>query len=252
MDRAGSPGEGKTTMNRTVKTAVVGLALAALLSGCASSTDDAGSPQPEPSGVATDVAASPKTSSSPSPAASPSTGPTPSAFSTTRPASIPTDCTDLVDAATYAATMGDAPLNDPAYFGQPMGQVTPTAPAADSDPREVVSAGDVLRCGWADVRADITGLFADVSTVDAATASSYPAWLAEKRESTSPFWLDGVVYDCSEAYGGTMCQYATTDPMYGVDMADTVLVRDGVVVTVTQRNVPTDDLMGSIVTRLWG
>lgn len=235
-------------MKRSVNTALVGLALAGLLAGCAPATGGAGASTSGPTAPATDVAASPEATATPSetPTATPSQTPT------TRPVSIPTDCTDLVDAATYAATMGDAPLNDPAYFGQPMGQVAPTAPDADADLRDVVASAQVLRCGWADVRADVTGLFADVSTVDAATAAAYPAWLAEGREPTSVFWLDGVVYDCSEAYGGSLCQYVTTHPMYGVDMADTVLVRDDVVVTVSQRNFPTDDLMGSIVTRLWG
>lgn len=236
-----SPTEGQTIMKRSTSTAVSGLALVALLTGCTPSVDDADEPTSSPT---TDVAASPEAPSTPR--ATPS--PTPVA----RPASIPTDCTDLVDAATYAQTMGNAPLNDPAYFERQMGQVTPTAPPIGADLRQVVSAGDVLRCGWADIQADITGLFAQISTVDAATAAAYPGWLAEKREPTSPSWLDGVAYDCSEAHGGSLCQYVTTHPMYGVEMADTVLVRDGVVVTVTQRNVPTDDLMGSIVTRLWG
>lgn len=225
-------------------------AVAALLVGCTSTTGPADATKdPASRPTATDTA-----TTTPDPAAPSTATPTPTPTSTpeARPVSIPTDCTDIVDAATYAATMRDAPLNDPAYFGGPMGAVTPTAPPADADLRDVVAAGDRLRCGWADARADITGLFANVGTVDAATAAAYPAWLAEKREPTSVFWLDGVVYDCSEAYGGTLCQYVTTDPMYGVDMADTVLVRDDVVVTVTQRNVPTDDLMGSIVTRLSG
>ena len=225
-------------MKHPVTAGVVGLALAALLVGCTPSAGD-GRPGAAPTTpVATEVAASPE--------------PTPIRTPTTRPASIPTDCTDLVAPEVYAATMRDTPLNDPAFFGQPMGQVTPAAPAEDADPRGVVAAADQLRCGWRDIRADTTGLFVDVGTVDPATAEAYVAWLAEPREATTPSWLDGVAYACAPAHGGTQCQYATTHPMYGTEMADTVLVRDGVVVTVTQSNYPTDDLMGAVVTRLWG
>jgi hypothetical protein len=222
-----------------VLTAATGIAL---LAGC--STPDgsagAGGSPTTPSPVVSDVAQTPT--------------PTPTATAEPTPASIPTDCTDVLDQATYEATMGDAPLNDPRHFTEPMGQVAPSAPPADADLRGVVDAADVLRCGWRDPMADITGLFVDISVVDETTASTYPAWLAEGREPTTEYFLDGVAYDCSDsdAYEGTLCQYTATHEMYGVDMTDTVLVRDDVVVTVGQSNVPTDDLMGSIVSRIWG
>jgi hypothetical protein len=234
-------------MNRVltgVATAALGVAL---LAGCGSTSTGATGPSTSP---ATTPSASPSPtaveSASPAPAPAPTTAPA------AAPASIPTDCTDIVDAATYEATMGDAPLNDPRHFTEPMGQVAPSAPPAEADLGQVVAADRVLRCGWRDPMADITGLFVDVAVVDEATASTYPAWLAEAREPTTPSWLDGVAYTCSEDYEGTLCQYTTTHEMYGVDMTDTVLVRDDVVVTVGQSNVPTDDLMGSIVSRIWG
>ncbi|MBD8703025.1 hypothetical protein SOM11_01835 [Frigoribacterium sp. CFBP9039] len=236
-------------MKRILTGLAVATAGAALLAGCTSSPVD---PDPSmdattsssPSPVATEVATAPT--------ATPPASPAPTDAVEPASASIPTDCTDVVDAETYAATMGDAPLNDPVQYQGPMGQVTPTTPAADADLREKVDAAGVLRCGWRDPRADITGLRVTVSVVDAATAEAYPAWLAEFREPSTVFWLDGVAYDCSDGYGGSFCQYTTEDEMYGVEMSDTVLVRDGVVVTVVQANVPTDDLMGSIVTRIWG
>ena len=47
-------------------------------------------------------------------------------------------------------------------------------------------------------------------------------------------------------------QLVTPDPQYPVDRTQTYFVRDDIVVTVDQTNVPTDDLIGSIATRLWG
>ncbi|KQO84182.1 hypothetical protein ASF17_01145 [Frigoribacterium sp. Leaf263] len=233
-----------------MKRVLTGVATAALgvvlLAGCGAMPGATGSSAPS---------TSPAASTSPTAvgSASPTPVPMPTATDVAVPPSIPTDCTDVVDRAAYEATMGDAPLNDPQQYGErPMGRVTPTAPPADADLRAVVDAAGVLRCGWRDPRADITGLGVDVALVDEATAEAYPGWLAGRREPVTESYLDGVAYDCSEAYEGTLCQYTTTHEMYGVEMADTVLVRDDVVITVSQANKPTDDLMGSIVSRIWG
>ena len=92
---------------------------------------------------------------------------------------------------------------------------------------------------------------AGVLDVDDAAAASYLDWLADPTVDTERRGAD-VVYDCSERLGGTVCQYTTKDQQYDTDFAETVLVRDGVVVTVRQSNYPTDDLLGAIVDRIWG
>ena len=67
--------------------------------------------------------------------------------------------------------------------------------------------------------------------------------------------LDGLAsqgYTCTSVHEGRSCQLVTPDPLYPVDRAQTYWLRDDVVVTVDQTNVPTDDLIGSIATRLFG
>jgi len=227
----------------TVTTLGAVAALALSLAGCASGPGSAGGASSEtPRPAATDTAASPSASPSTT-APAPSPGPA--------VASIPTDCTDIVDAATYASTMGDTPLNDPDFFTGQTGQLQPSPAPEGADPGEVVQAATQLTCGWRDPRADITGLFVDVATVDSATASSYPAWLADPAAAQSEL-RNGVVYDCTDRLGGTVCQYSRVEEQYGTTSAETVLVRDDVVVSVTQSNYPTDDLLGAIVTRIWG
>jgi len=228
----------------TVTTLGAVTALALLLAGCAGGAGSAGGATSEtPRPTATDTAASPSASPSTT-APAPSPGPA--------VASIPTDCTDIVDAATYSSTMGGTPLNDPEFFvGQQMGQVEPVAAPADADPYTTVDSATQLRCGWRDIRADITGLFVDVATVDSATAASYPAWLADPAAAQTEL-RNGVVFDCTDRLGGTVCQFTRVEEQYGTTFTETVLVRDDVVVTVRQSNFPTDDLLGAIVTRIWG
>ena len=147
--------------------------------------------------------------------------------------------------------MGDTPLNDPDFFTGQTGQLQPSPAPEGADPGEVVRAATQLTCGWRDPRADITGLFVDVATVDSATAASYPAWLADPTVDQETRG-EGVAFDCTDRLGGTVCQYTTEQLPYDTDYAETVLVRDDVVVTVRQSNYPTDDLLGAIVTRIWG
>ncbi|WP_314103950.1 hypothetical protein [uncultured Frigoribacterium sp.] len=228
----------------TVTTLGAVAALAFSLAGCASGADDAGGASSEtPRPTATDTAASPSASPSTT-APAPSPGPA--------VASIPTDCTDIVDAATYASTMGDTPLNDPEFFAEVrMGRIEPITPPAGADPYTIVESAAQLRCGWRDIRADVTGLFVDVATVDEATAASYPAWLSDPTVDEERR-VAGAVSDCTDRLGGTVCQYTRVEEQYGTDFTQTVLVRDDVVVTVRQSNFPTDDLLGAIVTRIWG
>ena len=226
----------------TVTTLGAVAALALSLAGCASGAGSAGGASSEtPRPAATDTAASPSASPSTT-APAPSPGPA--------VASIPTDCTDIVDAATYASTMGDTPLNDPDFFTGQTGQLQQSPAPEGADPGEVVQAATQLTCGWRDPRADITGLFVDVAMVDAATAASYPAWLADPTVDQETRG-EGVAFDCTDRLGGTVCQYTTEQLPYDTDYAETVLVRDDVVVTVRQSNYPTDDLLGAIVTRIW-
>lgn len=87
--------------------------------------------------------------------------------------------------------------------------------------------------------------------VDSATAASYPGWLADPAAAQTE-QRSGDVYDCTDRLGETVCQFTRTEEQYGTDSTQTVLVRDDVVVTVRQSNYPTDDLLGAIVTRIWG
>jgi hypothetical protein len=223
---------------RATTTMSVVAAITLALTGCGTGAD--GSPDETP--TATDVASTAPATPAPTPSATPAEPAV---------ARIPTDCTDIVDPATYAATMGETPLNDPDFFTGPTGQLQPSPAPAGADPYETVVAATQLTCGWRDPRADVTGLFVDVATVDDAAAASYLDWLADPTVDTERRGAD-VVYDCSERLGGTVCQYTTKDQQYDTDFAETVLVRDGVVVTVRQSNYPTDDLLGAIVDRIWG
>ena len=244
----------RTTRSTTVTaftTLGVVAALALSLAGCAGgagSTGGASSESPQPTATGTAASASPS-SADPSPS---TTAPAPSPEPEPAVASIPTDCTDIVDPATYTSTMGDTPLNDPAFFAEaPMGQIQPSAPPADADLGTIVDSATQLRCGWRDVRADITGLFVDVATVDSATAASYPAWLADPAVEHNKL-DDGAVFDCTDRLDGSVCQLTRVEEQYGTTFTQTVLVRDDVVVTVRQSNFPTNDLLGAIVTRIWG
>ena len=228
-----------TTIRRVtiaVTTALlVSLAAAACTGGSAPDADD---PTTAPSPTATEAA---MTSAAPEPSSTPA------------PASIPTDCTDVVDAATYASTLASTPLNDPATVGErPSGQLQPTTAPAGSDAGAVVVAATQLDCLWRNPRADITGLNLAISSVDAATQEAFQAWLLD-RANQAPVARDaGASYTCEPGYDGTLCQMSFQDPLYGVEIAETALLRDGVVVQVGQANFPTDDLMGALVTRIWG
>ena len=228
-----------TTIRRVtiaVTTALlVSLAAAACTGGSAPDADD---PTTAPSPTATEAA---MTSAAPEPSSTPA------------PASIPTDCTDVVDAATYASTLASTPLNDPAVVGErPSGQLQPTTAPAGSDAGAVVVAATQLDCLWRNPRADITGLNLAISSVDAATQEAFQAWLLDRANQTPVSRDAGASFTCEPGYDGTLCQMSFQDPLYGVEIAETALLRDGVVVQVGQANFPTDDLMGALVARIWG
>ncbi|GAB2977753.1 hypothetical protein GCM10027282_15770 [Frigoribacterium salinisoli] len=218
------------------------LAAALLLTGC---QGGAAQPSPEPTVTETATVTPP-----PTPSATPDEGAdgdgdggddgataTPTTTPTT--VSIPTGCTDLVSADRYEATFGDTPLN-PEGFGGGFGQRTPTAPPAGADGWAVTQSVAELRCLWRDPRADITGIGIDLGRVTPEQGDAVLAYAA------------GRGFDCGELHGGTSCQLVTRDQQYPVDRGQTFFVRDGVLVHVDQSNFPTDDLLGAIVTRIWG
>ena len=237
-----------TTIHRGIIATTTALLLGLTVTACTGG----GEPGGEAAGgtaPSTPAAASPTTPAPmPGPESESSSTPAPSAAS----ASIPTDCTDVVDDATYAATMGSTPLNDPDLFpGQPKGRLQPTAPPAGADVDEVVRAATQLDCSWRDPRADVTSLSITVSGVDAETQQAYQAWLLD-GDGLAPVVDDaGASFSCGPGYDGVLCQVVSEDPMYGVELATTVLMRDGLVVEVFQANYPTDDLMGALVARIW-
>jgi len=219
-------------MRRTTTTTTAGVAVLAatlLLTGCTGGSGATPSTTPT---------TAPTASPTPMPDAGGDTTPTPTP--TAAPvASIPTECTDIVDAQTYAATFGDTPLN-PVEFGDGWGAVTPTTPADGATGYEVAKAVAELRCLWRDPRADVSGIGVDVGRVTADQADGIVRWAGSEG------------YTCGPLHEGTSCQLVTPDPQYPVETTNTLFVRDGVVVVVNQTNVPTDDLLGAISTRLWG
>jgi hypothetical protein len=198
---------------------IVALALGA--TACATPGPDA----TEPSG-------SPTASSTPSP----TTGSVEPAD-----ADIPTECTDVVDPAEYAATFADMPLNDPTAVGDMrVGAVEPIASPPGSSADAILTDSARLICLWRDPDADITGLLLTIGTVDPAVA----------RLRLDEMAADG--YDCEPRLDGTQCQLARIEEAYGVEAAVTAFFRGTTWVLVNQTNVPTDDLVGALVARLWG
>ena len=205
-----------------------GLALV-LLAGCAGQTTPA-----EPVSSTTDAAST----SSPSPS---DTATTESQAAAT-PVTIPTDCTQIVDEAAYTKNFGDIPLNpvEFGYSGTASGAKTPSDAGDGASAIETIRAANELSCYWRDPRSDVSGIGVDMARLD-------PSITGPLLEG---FAAEG--YDCTTTDGGRLCQLVTPDPQYPVDRTQTYFVRDDVVVTVDQTNVPTDDLIGSIATRLWG
>lgn len=226
-------------MQRTTTTTSASITLLAatlLLTGC---QGGAAQPSPEPT-VTETTTVTPTPTPTGDDGAGGDGGATPEPTATAAPvATIPTDCTDIVDAAAYASTFGETPLN-PAEFGDQWGQRTPTEPRPDAAAPQIARDVSELSCLWRDPRADITGIGVEIGRVtpdQAATMSSY---------------VTGNGGACTEVHQGTSCQFVMPDPQYPVERTQTLFVRDGVVVYVDQTNFPTDDLLGSITARVWG
>lgn len=222
--------------------ATIGLVLA-LATGCTPGPGDA-TPDPSASDPSASGPAStgPTESATATPSGTPAPEPTASDPGGSAPVALPTDCTDIVDQATYASTFGDIPLN-PVEFGgsgTSSGVVTPTTPPAGAAARDVVGAAAELSCLWRDPRSDVSGISVAMGHLEpAAGAAALDAFASQG-------------YTCTAVHDGRSCQLVTPDPQYPVDRTQTYWLRDDVVVTVDQTNVPTDDLIGSIATRLWG
>ena len=205
-----------------LRASVVALVAVAALSGCTSSpsTTDPASHAPVSGG-------------SPSASASPSASPSPKVVA------LPKDCTAIIGAAS-TSDFATFPLNDPILTDAPTsGVVAPTQPKAGASPDEIVSAAAERYCLWRDPNADITNLELSAAHADPAVIS---ALLAE---------LPGKGYTCTTPHEGRQCQGSSKDPTYQVIVADTVFARDDVVIRVSQANVTTHDLIGSIVATIW-
>jgi hypothetical protein len=154
---------------------------------------------------------------------------------------IPTDCTQIVDGATYAATFGSTPLNPvefPRRDGTARGSRTATVPEAGAQPFQIVDAAAELDCLWRDPAADITGIGVVLGRLDQPTAASL---------------LDQVTAagaTCEDAHGGQLCQQPIEVEQYPVEAAHTWFVRGDLYVAVEQYNVPTNDLIGSMLAHL--
>jgi len=206
--------------------------LGVMLTGCA------GSP---PSGQSTTA---PPTAAAPtmSPAAPETTppAPEPAAFA------IPTDCASLIASTPFASTFGSWPLNDPAVVGNPGGPYyTPTGPIApapapsDATLLESMLSATELRCVWRDPQADITNLSVEIGEVTPAISAPYLQSLP----------ADG--FSCTQEASAETCVKFTTETKYNVEVGQTVLVRDGVFIRVSQANVSTPGLLDSLVSDVW-
>ena len=209
---------GFMTNPRRSAAALLLVVLAAALAGC-----DAYAAPSEP--AATAVGSSPTT---------------PSSSPTAEPVTLPTECADLVAPEVYAVTFFDTPLNDPLIAADyPLGSLAPTPPADGATPGETVASATELRCLWRDPAADVTYLQVELARVAAATSTAYLGS------------LPGDGYTCADVDNGFRCQIVGTSPLYPVEEATTVYVRDDVVITISQANFPTTNLLGEITGGIW-
>ena len=180
----------------------------------------------------------PEPSPNESPSASPT--PTPSPSASVVPANVPTECTKVVDAASYDGFFQGTPLNDPGFVDPTLvGPIAPVPAPTGASAGEAVASAAELRCIWRDPNADITGMSIEYSRVDPAIATQYVADLAVQG------------YTCSDANGGRQCQLVQPNEQYPVDETNTVLARGGVVIDVQQANFPTVNLMAALAAVVW-
>lgn len=195
-------------------------------------------------GLGSSVPTAPTTSASaqPSDPASPVTSvPAPATFS------IPTDCTKIVNPTTYATAFGNTPLNDPGVTGKPgteyytaTGVVTPSASSPGAALKVVMANSIQLRCIWRYPQADITYLQVEIGTVDPTVAARYLDALPAQK------------FACSDLNAGRVCRFQEQLVEYPVVAAHTEFVRDSVYIQVDQANFKTNNLLGAIVTTVWG
>jgi hypothetical protein len=154
---------------------------------------------------------------------------------------IPTDCAQIVDAATYAATFGETPLNPenfPRRDETPRGARTPSVPEAGAQPFQIVDAAAELDCYWRDPSADITGIGVILGRLDQPTAAS----LLDQATASGAL--------CREAHGGQLCQQPIEIEGYPVEATETYFVRGDLYIDVHQVNWVTNDLIGSMLAHL--
>jgi len=191
----------------------------------------------------TETVAVPTPTETPGETSSPTAEPTePAETETAAPVvTIPTDCTQIVDAATYAATFGSIPLNPESWLrrdGTARGSRTPSVPEAGAQPFQIVDAAAELDCVWREPQADVSGIFVILGRLDQPTAASL---------------LDQVTAagaTCQEAHGGQLCQQPIEVEQYPIEAAHTWFVRGDLYIAVEQYNVPTNDLIGSMLAHL--
>ena len=222
---------------RPLTTVTAAALVVVALAGCGgqASGDYAGPPTPTTSPTSS---AAPEATSEPTVDPAPTATPTPDASPAV---TIPSDCTQIVDTATYEATMGANPLNPdnfPRRDGTAHGARTPGIPEAGADPVAVADTAAELDCLWRDPRADVSGLSVQMGRLDQPSASS----LLQRAEASGS--------TCSDSHGGRVCQISSVDPQYGTDASRTYFVRGDLFIAVDQSNFPTNDLLGSILTHL--
>ena len=222
---------------RTLTTAGA-LALVALsLAGCVGGAGEPSEPTPT-APVTSSASAAPSTTPPPGPSTTPEPTETPVGAPLV---TIPGDCTQIVDPATYAATFGEIPLNPenfPRRDGTARGARTASVPEAGAQPFQIVDAAAELDCFWRDPGADITGIGVILGRLDQTTAASLLDQVAAGGAT------------CQEAHGGQLCQQPLEVDQYPIEAAATWFVRGDLYISVEQYNVPTDDLIGSMLTHL--
>jgi hypothetical protein len=237
------------------KTYPVALALIAVI-GLAGCTADSETDNVRPTSSSTATAkpapsASPTATSAPTPSDSAKPAPAPSApepkpEATAAVASVPNDCKAVVPQSKYTGFFGETPLNDPGFVGEeggeyytPTGAIKPSDAPTGATAREKVESQTELRCIWRDPRADISGLSVEMASIEPAISKEYMASLAS----------DG--FKCEAVDNGQRCQETHQEAQYGVDVANTVFVRDSTVITIWQANFPTNNLLKSLTSTVW-
>ncbi|KJC65492.1 hypothetical protein [Agreia bicolorata] len=208
--------------------------LAVVLTGCA------GAPSGGQPTTTSPSAATPSTSSEPAVPETTPPAPEPAAYT------IPTDCASLIASTPFTSTFGSWPLNDPGVVGTPgepyytqTGSISPTPAPSGATLLESMLSATELRCIWRDPQADITNLSVEVGEVDPAISAAYMQSLP----------ADG--FSCTAEGSAETCTKFSTDSKYNVEVGNTLLVRDGVFIRVSQANISTPDLLDTLVSDVW-